>query len=340
MKKKVFIHIGSGKTGTSSIQSALYEYEKKGVGTVRYPVVYGKGHQSIEVLFKDFGSITRGLKQKFAKRSDYENFKKSFDTSLSECLECNNVILSSDFLFHFSFLEVADFRRYLEDKGFNDFKVVVYFREPADYYLSYVQQKIKAAHSVPSPLNFKAGYRGRLNNWLEVFGSDVCVRMFDKDFMVDGDVLQDFSALLGGFFNADVKLVGGVKVNESVSAEGMVLLQEFRRFFFFDKEDQFFKHSDFFLKKIQDIESQYPGSKPALRSCYLGKVNSLNSEFFDILNDFGLSGVSGLNREGSIVSAKDCCAHDGFSGDVFDLLRDFDERHYKFLLHKMVFDFM
>lgn len=213
--------------------------------------------------------------------------------------------------------------------------MVVYLREPVSYYLSFVQQKIKAAYKIPSPLNFKAGYTDKLDNWVGVFGEDVCVRRFNRNLMDGGSVLQDFSSLINEFFSSDVCLTGD-SVNESVSAEGMVLLQEFRSFFFSNQEDRFFKKSDLFLKKMQDIESQFPGSKPALKECYSRRINVLNKDYFDILREFNLLGDSEIGR-GKLIESEDSSVGE-FSGSVLDLLHNFDEKHYKFILHKIAFE--
>ncbi|MDO6460996.1 hypothetical protein Q4485_09835 [Granulosicoccaceae sp. 1_MG-2023] len=331
---KALVHIGTGKTGTSSIQSALFEMERRGGACFKYPIVHGKGHQSLEILFKKYQRVSRGVRSKLDKAGSYDELKKTYESVLSRCFD-GDVLLSSELLFSFNLEEVKIFRSYLEMQGVDDFKVVVYLRHPASYYLSLVQQKVKAAYKIPSPLSFKAGYGKKLSNWLAVFGEDVCVRRFDRSLMAGGNVLQDFSVLLSDFFNADVSLAGG-SVNESVSAEGMVVLQEFRKYFFLDQEDRFSKKSNMLLKKIQNLESEFPGSKPVLKSVYSRSVSNLNMDYLSILSDFNLlmssevdSGAWATMEGGDEVN---------FSGNVKDLLQDFDEDHYKFLLHKIAYD--
>jgi hypothetical protein len=138
MTRKALIHIGSGKTGTSSLQEALLESEKLKINKYfRYPVIEDKGHQAIEVLFKDYERVSRGLKSRFkSDNEEYREFVDNFFVALNHYAESGNILLSSEFMFSFNELEVKSLKQYLEDKGFSDFKIVVYLRAPASYYLS------------------------------------------------------------------------------------------------------------------------------------------------------------------------------------------------------------
>lgn len=332
--KKALIHIGSGKTGTSSIQSALAKISSEKKISFSYPLIHGHGHQAIEVLFKDYKRLSRGLKTKFEKTGGYEKFKDSFDNSLSYYAK-NNLLISSEFMFNFKFEEVVKLRDYLEAKGFDTFRVLIYLRSPPSYYISYVQQKIKAAYSIPSPFDFKLGYARSINNWHRVFGDNLCVREFDKSKMLKGDVLEDFSTIVNSFFEENV-LLRAKASNESVSSEGMVVLQEFRRMFFHDREDRFAKESTLLLKKIQEVEKENAGTKPRLNREYSkvivqnGLEDILVAKSFGVFDDFDVdklmacSDISGINE--------------GFSGNVKKLLDCFDENHYKYILHRLIYD--
>lgn len=335
MSKKAFIHIGSGKTGTSTIQNALFEVEKNGNPFFHYPIIHGNGHQSIEVLFKNYERISRGLRTNFDKDGMYKVFKDEFERSLNDSLKNVNLVLSSEFMFNFTLSEIRCFKDYLEGKGFNGFKVVVYLREPASYYLSLVQQIVKASYKIPAPSSFNARYKNNLKNWIKIFGSDVIVRRFDKDIMVGGSILQDFSSLINDFFKINLSLTGSSS-NISVSGEGIVLLQEFRGLFFRDRDNQFHKKSNVLLKKIQNIESSTPGSKPKLKKGYSAIVNSLNRDYFDIVKEFELYEVK--DNVYDDVSFDANLTEQNFSGKVRDLLSDFDEDHYNFLMQKIIFE--
>lgn len=337
MKKRALIHIGSGKTGTSSIQDALLEREKKKENkSFHYPVIGRNGHQSIEVLFKDYTRITRGLKSRFLGDSnDYKAFVKKFSDELESYADSGNVLISSEFLFNFNSLEVESFKNYFERKGFNDFKVLVYLRNPSDYYLSLVQQKVKAAHKIPSPFEFKTNYCNSIDTWRKFFGESVCVREFDRGKMVNSDVLQDFSVIASEFFGECI-LLKGKSTNESVSAEGMVILQEFRKKFFLDKEDCFFKESNFLLKRIKEIECDYSGTKPKLKDGYMELILKNNFKDVSDLKKYGV--FDDIYFDHKHMDIEPFFSGKDFSGSVYELLDRFDELHYKNILYRLIYD--
>lgn len=326
--KKALIHIGTGKTGTSSIQNELYKFElKKCTSLFTYPVIYNKGHQALEVLFKDYGRLTRTLKQKFLDVSQFYDFRKEFNKSFSEDLYKNNVLISSEFLFSFKVDEIENLKKFFDDKGFEDYKILVYLRKPSAYYLSLVQQKLKAAHGIPSPLSFNAGYEKSLSNWSAIFEGCLCVKKFERENLLSGSLLDDFSSEVNKFFGTNVLLKGN-PCNESVSAEGMIILQDFRRYFFFDEEDKFNKTSDALLRKINEIEVFKPGTKPVLKESYREAIDSNNS-FYDGDYSFLKDQVSDRRMSAELESES--------SGNVADLLESYDIEHYHFLLHRIIF---
>lgn len=337
MNKRALIHIGSGKTGTSSIQDALLEREKnKENKSFRYPVIGSNGHQSIEILFKDYTRITRGLKSRFLKDSDdYKAFVKKYSNGLDKYADSGNVLISSEFLFNFNRLEVERFKGYLEKKGFNEFKVLVYLRNPSDYYLSLVQQKVKAAYKIPSPFDFKTNYCDSVDTWREFFGESVCVREFDREKMVGSDVLQDFSVIASDFFNEYISLKGKPS-NETVSAESMVILQDFRRFFYSDQEDCFVQESNLLLKRIKEIECNYVGSKPKLKDRYLKAI--LENSFDDISKLKKYNIFDDIFSNPGFSHVESFCSADVFSGSVYELIESFDESHYKYILHRLIYE--
>ncbi|WP_141441387.1 hypothetical protein [Vreelandella titanicae] len=334
--KKALIHIGSGKTGTSSIQSALFNIPDHQKLPFSYPIIHGNGHQSLEVLFKDYTRISRGLKTQFEKNVKYEKFKEDFACSLNSYTK-DALLLSSEFMFSFNLDEIKRLKKYLVDKGFDTFKVVAYLRNPSSYYMSFVQQKIKAAYNIPSPFKYKVKYATTINNWMSVFGDNICIREFDRASMVGGDVLKDFSIVINDFFNGDLLLQGKTD-NESISSEGMVVLQEFRKFFFKNQEDRFAKESNLLLKKIQKIELKYPGTKPRLNRTYDNLIIKNSAEDIHYLNKFNIFNDIALTLESrnDDLNNSDCF----FSGKVIDLFDDFSEEHYKYILHRLIYDFI
>lgn len=73
MKKKTSIHIGSGKTGTSSIQSALFENEKKGEDFLDIQLFMEKDIVLSKFFSKAISESQGGLKLNLRKRGGVRN---------------------------------------------------------------------------------------------------------------------------------------------------------------------------------------------------------------------------------------------------------------------------
>ncbi len=337
---RALIHIGSGKTGTSSIQDTLHSYQKSTASCFSYPVVEGNGHQSLEVLFKDFERLSRGLRSKFGdSRGEFIRYKDRFEEKFREqCL--GDLVISSEMLFDFSPEEVKRFRDYISDKGYDDVIIVAYIREPVSYYTSFVQQKLKASHTIPSPYRFSVGYKSKLKNWEGSFGkSCLVVRPFDGGQMAGGNVVEDFSGLVSSFLGCSLDFSLQKNANESVSLEGMVILQDFRRAFFSNENDRFKVKSNRILEYIQKIETGFPGTKPKLKAEYIGSQAKNMIEYYDVISSYSeVASEDDFFR--SAVGGKVVVNEREFSGSVADLFEGFNSQHYKFLVNSLIFELL
>lgn len=333
--KKVLLHIGSGKTGTSSIQNALAAQSCSDGVPFHYPIISGNGNQSLEVVFKPYERLSRGLKTRFERNGGYEKFKDFYTEYLSKHAENNNLLLSSEFMFNFNLDEIFKLREFFEERQFSCFKIALYLRDPASYYMSLVQQKLKASYTIPCPLKFNPKYMKFISNWIKVFGGDLCTREFNRKKMLNGNILDDFSIIVSEFFGKKVLLASDF-VNESISAEGMKVLQEFRKIFFQNEENRFAKESTRLLKKIVEIENTHPGTKPKLKEYYeeIIKMNCISDIL--ALKSFGVFVDFKENTE--IDKIEDSRKVEEFSGDVVSLLDSFDPEHFKYLLYRISFD--
>ena len=333
--KKVLLHIGSGKTGTSSIQNALAAQSRGADAPFHYPMITDNGNQSLEVVFKSYERLSRGLKTKFSQNVEHKEFKEFYSESLSRHAENKNLLLSSEHMFYFELDEILKLKSFLEERRFTRFKVVLYLRDPASYYTSFIQQKVKASFTIPSPLEFYPKYKMLVSNWSEVFGEDLCIREFNRKKMENGNVLDDFSMIVSEFFGKNVVLSSDL-ANESISAEGMKVLQEFRKIFFRKEENRFAKESNCLLKKIVDIEKAQPGSKPKLKEYYKQIIKRNCVVDMLALKEFGV--FEDFNENVEIDNLENDMKVGLFTGDVASLMDAFDSKHYKYIMHQMLYD--
>lgn len=313
--RRAAIHIGSGKTGSSSIQYAL---SKMSSPNICYPMVEGTGHQKIEVLFRSKENTSRGIRSTF--KNDYNGYKeysKEFKHKFKNALKLNqNTIISSEFLFWFSHEEITMLLNFLKDCGIEEFGIYVYLREPASYYLSLVQQLFKASSTLPNPHEFECKYKKAIQNWMSVFGKNaIHVREFSKEKLSSNDVVTDFSKSISSFFNTNITL-NGSKINESMSSEAMVLMQQYRNIHKKNDDGVIDTDSNKLFRLLHNVDI---GSKPVLKKHVADIINQKNIEDINYVQQhFRI--FENINKGGGYCSN----TSDSYE-DVQDILEEVDE---------------
>ncbi len=216
MSRKLFLHIGNHKTGTTSIQESLHQnrqyLSEQGYGLLEHM----NANNWITFNETDYPeAITTSIEDK-------EGFARAVSSS------GNNPILSAE---NFSWMyyleelqELGSALRY----HFDDIYIVAYIRRQDQQAISYHQQNSKNM-SLPSRLKFFGSdpvalpeyqqhharyldYNQRIGKWADVFGDEnIQIRVFDRKHLIDGDVVKDFCHLVG------VKLDTVVETNISRS---------------------------------------------------------------------------------------------------------------------------
>jgi len=219
----LILHIGSHKTGTSSLQSSLLKNKTKLAEhnwhfTTRDK--FGNSSTFIKSVDKK-GRLVRSLS------SDFKNVLKQFQEQ--------NLIISGE---HFSLLGLNDEGiikkiQSLTAKYFKKTTIVIYLRRQDKLALSLKQQAAKGSvqgqmvssqlcgHSdkaLPELTDDMTSYLSFNENvrlWASYFGKEsLRVRLFEKEQLVDGDICADFSDAI----NLPVKLES-LRVNEGVTRQ-------------------------------------------------------------------------------------------------------------------------
>jgi hypothetical protein len=209
------LHIGSEKTGTTSLQSTLAaNRERLLAGGILYPRSLGERIHARTYAYASEGpqdeiktqcglvgpeslaAYRLGLESQLADEIDYAKPKR---------LIVSNEHLSSRLL---STSEVTRLRRLLSVHC-RSIKVVVYLRAQGDAHRSAYSTYIKTggtdAFHPPSAqlLRDRYLYDMMLRRWENVFGSDnMDVRLYDPPAFLEGDIVQDFADLFGGMIAA------------------------------------------------------------------------------------------------------------------------------------------
>ncbi len=212
--KKVFLHIGLHKTGSSSIQTSLFsaknEIEKQGFSY--FCTSYNSGENI--ALPQDWVAL-RHLESPKLKEP-----KKLI--AIINSLPQDKVIVSIEALSWFS--SKKDILKLANTFKTFDLKVVIYLRRQDQQYVSYIQEGSKDldkpsrryyGHSVDAipALSRKEylNYYNRVTAYYECFGyENVVVKDFNRNKLVSKDVVADFCSTVG------LNNVKSIRVNESL----------------------------------------------------------------------------------------------------------------------------
>ena len=280
-EKKLILHIGNHKTGTTSIQRSLYysgdELKKAGY-TYFSEIIYG---------IKKFNAVDWVDLTAFSQEYGGK-IRTDFAKALS--LKEGNVIVSVETMsWIFDEKEIESFYNDLR-KYFTEITVLVYIRRQDKHVISHFQQ---AAKTLPSKVFFGKGntaipiygkhldsyfnYYVRLMKWVNIFGKEnFIIRVFDKKYFPDGDVVCDFFNTLQ--LNIDYKKLQVNESNGFIKTKVLHLL----------KEKNFTRNHSKFLSQFLDNSGKLiPSRKEAedFYNRYRDSNNKLNKEFGIIDDD-------------------------------------------------------
>lgn len=234
--KKLYLHVGLEKTGTTSIQKSMHKHreELEALGYY-YPREFAVGKNSVlAAMFLKNPFERENFRHVINKRGGTQEklfaiAEKAFAAEI-ENASANNLVLSSEFLGAQSdLIKVKAFC----DKISEQTEIIVYLREQCSFMLSVISTHLKgggqysfeheslAKNSFPFSLNFESV----VAQLEKVFPGQLSVRLFDKSYLFSGDVVQDFYVAIGLKEHA-AKFVMP-RANESLSQVGVTFLQRF-----------------------------------------------------------------------------------------------------------------
>jgi hypothetical protein len=208
-KKRLFLHIGTEKTGSTSIQAAFStNRERLAQVGMFYPRSPGKQNHVGLALYASSDPRSLNLRRSvgLADETEYQAYKASFRENFLQEIEanpCPTVCLSNE---HVSsrVLALKDIERLAELLGAaaDSVKVIVYLRPQHELVASAYSTSITAGSTEALLLpegdrNPYYNYERLLSPWAEVFGQqNVMVRIYDREDFPEGDVVRDFLAAL------------------------------------------------------------------------------------------------------------------------------------------------
>ena len=230
---KIICHMGLPKTGTTSLQHALHaSRDRLREQGVYYPDggVARENHKLLTALYKPDEGITPGIKYLFdgdearmrlSSTKLWESIKSEVERKKPELL-----ILSSEFFFIFTNREEFQSFYALLSQLSDDITPVLYVREAAALYGSICQQCVKNGRPL-EPLDGTQIQNG-VASIEAAFGTQVVLCNADRDRLLQGDILTDFLSRFVTPIAGEIP-VAPRRLNESVSAEILAILDRFRR---------------------------------------------------------------------------------------------------------------
>lgn len=240
--KTCYLHIGTEKTGSTSIQRFLEhnrnELKKHGhyypsslgpeKGSHFYLTVYCRRSETFDDLHILSGVTTP---------EELEDFKVSLrqkvEKEFSYLKGCDTLHVSSE-NFHSRFLseEAIENLKSFFEPWVEEFKIIVYLRPQHELALSLYSTAMKVGHTGKQPLpdvGIKSHYYNYnifLSKWANVFGEEnINVRIFQKQALIDNDIISDYMHVSGidNLPKKNLERIG--KENESLSAEALEFLR-------------------------------------------------------------------------------------------------------------------
>ncbi len=186
--RRLYLHIGMNKAGSSAIQRTLSAREKtlRAAGLL-YPRT-GRSASQAHHLFSHVLGFSQGKPPSVRSRSQLENLGPKL-LAEADRRGCNTAIVSSEV-----FTNRGDIRLVREFFAGWDVRVVVYLRRHDHWWASCYSQGVRMTSNPPWPLGFdgyiawqrarrhKGDYRKLLDDWADVFGAaNLLVRPYERE---------------------------------------------------------------------------------------------------------------------------------------------------------------
>jgi len=228
MKRRIIVHIGMHKTGSSSIQQTLHT----GLAdpAFEYADLDKPNHsQGVYSLFCDSPETYHAHRKRGWGEEEIEQFNAATRERVLQGFKgCKapTVVISGEGICHLEKAELIQFRDFLADY-FTEIEVVGYVRPPGSFMESMFQQRVKGSLNRLNAKSLYPKYQKKLGKFDMVFGpQNVHLWKFDPKSFPSGDVVLDFCCRLG----IDMHPRAVRRVNEALSKEALSVLFAYRKF--------------------------------------------------------------------------------------------------------------
>lgn len=192
---KIYIHIGGSKCGSSAIQNFL-RHNSEVLKTREFYIPSKEFDDSA-----DFTGNHVWYFQSIADQTveDTSRFKRSFSTYIADKPDNSSIIVSAENLSN----PIHHEKQFAFLKNDHDLKIIFYIRRQDDYFQSAWQQWYAKSSNdlyewVIKNVGILSNWRTVIEDWEAVVGRDnMNIRLFERQFLKDQDVIFDFMELTG-----------------------------------------------------------------------------------------------------------------------------------------------
>lgn len=328
-EKTVLLHIGTPKTGSTSIQRCLAgAHADRSLAPLCYPLWRDDlfHHNRLTMLYRPHQELYGWVRQEFPSddtdfRRERRKYRRFF---FGELGSARGAVISAEDLCGLALPHVAQLRADLESVGYRRFHVVLYVRDPADFYLSRTQQVLNYPTGEPNsllsrekfgaeltattpqfliePNSFVYDFRRAAETWEHVFPGCLIVRAFPSG--PHDDVVADFAELLEKVMGVSMSRQR-LRENSTLSAEAMQIVQDYRDAFW---PDSHLRTADvqrlvnFLASSVEDV----PQTKPVLKEALAQQIRANHSEDAEwLLSRYGVDlGIQNLTSAAATPGAR------------------------------------
>jgi len=225
MVERLLLHIGTHKTGSSSIQASVDGYDD---GTLFYARFNMPNHS--DAMYTAFAEAPESYaiwRRHGLTRAQVQDKRRAYRDRFEQDLAREDraaLVVSGESMSRIDpagKAELIDFAR----RHLGEIEVLCYVRAPVSFAASAFQERVKSGiKNVQASIS--PGYRNCLETYDELLGTGrVRVRVFDRRHLEGGSVVRDFCTQAG----MDPDRVTETSRNESLSASALKILYTFNR---------------------------------------------------------------------------------------------------------------
>ncbi len=227
--KKVILHVGVDKTGSTAIQNSMVSFQSLLLENgVFYPDGWDKrvNHHTLASCFSAESDpfVSTLLFHKLPPEKIIKRNQKYIALIREQinAVQADTLVFSWEGFVHLSGETFRNFKTFLKEYS-DAIEIVFYARPPLSYGTSAFSQQVKEGNGFSDDFSPAFPYKDRLETLIDVFGKEqINLRSFEKTALPNGNVVEDFLLLLNLPKRVRKHILAGVpRANKSLTAEAI-----------------------------------------------------------------------------------------------------------------------